>query len=92
LRKELQAGSCNAFPGKIVLPASYPLRPPDIYLLTPSGRFAINQKICLSITGYHEESWSPAWQLQQALVALAAYFEEDVSSRFGQTMAAHISM
>ena len=27
----------------------------------PSGRFETHKKICLSITGFHPESWQPAW-------------------------------
>ncbi|RUS33671.1 ubiquitin-conjugating enzyme/RWD-like protein [Jimgerdemannia flammicorona] len=30
-------------------------------LLQPNGRFELNKKICLSITGYHPEFWQPAW-------------------------------
>ncbi|RUS19732.1 hypothetical protein BC937DRAFT_87022 [Endogone sp. FLAS-F59071] len=29
--------------------------------LQPNGRFELNKKICLSITGYHPEFWQPAW-------------------------------
>ena len=37
------------------------MKPPNIIFLTPNGRFATNQKICLSISAYHPESWNPAW-------------------------------
>lgn len=33
------------------------MKPPSIILLTPNGRFEINKKICLSISGYHPETW-----------------------------------
>jgi len=33
-----------------------------IYLnFQPNGRFELNKKICLSISGYHPESWQPSW-------------------------------
>ena len=27
--------------GKLVFPSEYPMKPPDIYMITPSGRFEI---------------------------------------------------
>ena len=44
--------------GKMVLPQEYPAKSGDIILLTPSGRFEVGKKICLSNTGYHPESAS----------------------------------
>ncbi|CAH1767879.1 9849_t:CDS:2 [Entrophospora sp. SA101] len=31
------------------------------------GRFELNKKICLSITGYHPEYWLPAWGTNGAI-------------------------
>ena len=42
---------------KVVFSPQYPYRPPSILMLTPSGRFAIQQKLCLSISDFHPESW-----------------------------------
>jgi ubiquitin-conjugating enzyme E2 J1 len=47
--------------GKIFLPPEYPFKPPDFLLLTPNGRFEVGKKICLSISGYHPETWQPSW-------------------------------
>ena len=55
--------------GRIVLPPTYPLRPPSFRFVTPSGRFEANREICLSISGHHEETWQPAWGVRTALVA-----------------------
>eukprot|EP01006_Ploeotia_vitrea_P017951 TRINITY_DN49195_c0_g1_i1.p1 TRINITY_DN49195_c0_g1~~TRINITY_DN49195_c0_g1_i1.p1 ORF type:complete len:286 (+),score=111.72 TRINITY_DN49195_c0_g1_i1:153-1010(+) len=60
--------------GVVLLPAEYPFKPPDIKILTPSGRFEVGKKICLSITGYHPKSWQPSWGIRTALVALRAFF------------------
>jgi ubiquitin-conjugating enzyme E2 J1 len=27
----------------------------------PSGRFAVNEKICLSISSFHPKNWQPSW-------------------------------
>ncbi|OHT08070.1 Ubiquitin-conjugating enzyme E2 6 [Tritrichomonas foetus] len=59
--------------GRIVFPSEYPLEPPDIYFLTPNGRFETNKRICLSITSYHPESWKPSWDVCHLLVALIAF-------------------
>ncbi|KAK8040810.1 ubiquitin-conjugating enzyme [Apiospora phragmitis] len=69
--------------GRIVLPSTYPLRPPMFRFSTPSGRFEANREICLSISGHHEETWQPAWGVRTALVALRAFMETDASGQIG---------
>jgi ubiquitin-conjugating enzyme E2 J1 len=69
--------------GRIVLPPTYPLRPPSFRFLTPSGRFETNREICLSISGHHEETWQPAWGIRTALVALRAFMETDAKGQLG---------
>lgn len=59
--------------GRILLPPEYPMKPPNIILLTPNGRFEINKKLCLSISGYHPEMWQPSWSIRTALLALIAF-------------------
>ncbi|KAJ0308191.1 hypothetical protein COL516b_003460 [Colletotrichum fioriniae] len=66
--------------GRIVLPPTYPLRPPSFRFLTPSGRFETNREICLSISGHHEETWQPAWGVRTALVA---FMETDPRGQLG---------
>lgn len=61
--------SNGIYHGRIVLPPTYPLRPPSFRFMTPSGRFEANREICLSISGHHEETWQPAWGVRTALVA-----------------------
>lgn len=69
--------------GRIVLPATYPLRPPSFRFLTPSGRFEVNREICLSISGHHEESWQPAWGIRTALVAIRSFMDTDAKGQVG---------
>lgn len=59
---------------RINLPAEYPFRPPSIIMLTPSGRFELNTKICISFTNYHEELWQPAWGVRTAIIGLQGFF------------------
>ncbi|XP_057337948.1 ubiquitin-conjugating enzyme E2 J1-like [Microplitis mediator] len=59
--------------GRIILPPEYPMKPPNIILLTPNGRFEIHKKICLSISGHHPETWQPSWSIRTALLALIAF-------------------
>ncbi|CAF3787933.1 unnamed protein product [Rotaria sp. Silwood1] len=40
-----------------------------------SGRFKINEKICLSISGHHEETWTPTWGVRTALLAIIGFME-----------------
>jgi len=59
--------------GRIILPPEYPMKPPSIILLTPNGRFEVNKKICLSISGHHPESWQPSWSIRTALLAIIGF-------------------
>jgi ubiquitin-conjugating enzyme E2 J1 len=62
--------------GRIEFSYDYPFKPPDIYFLTPNGRYETNTKICLSITTYHPEEWKPAWTARAMLEALISTFPE----------------
>lgn len=75
--------SNGVYHGRIVLPPTYPLRPPAFRFLTPSGRFEVNREICLSISGHHEETWQPAWGIRTALWALRAFMEGDAKGQVG---------
>ena len=41
--------------------------------MTPNGRFETNTKICLSISGFHPESWRPSWSIRTALLAMIGF-------------------
>lgn len=63
----------GVYHGRIILPPEYPMKPPSIILLTPNGRFEVNKKICLSISGHHPESWQPSWSIRTALLAIIGF-------------------
>lgn len=59
--------------GRILLPADYPLKPPEIIMLTPNGRFEVGKRICLSVTAHHQETWQPSWGIRTILTALVGF-------------------
>jgi ubiquitin-conjugating enzyme E2 J2 len=63
--------------GKILLPADYPQNPGDFIMLTPNGRFMIDNKICLTNTGYHKESWNPLWGIRNVLLGIYSIWMDD---------------
>eukprot|EP01122_Echinamoeba_exundans_P012990 TRINITY_DN5593_c0_g1_i1.p1 TRINITY_DN5593_c0_g1~~TRINITY_DN5593_c0_g1_i1.p1 ORF type:complete len:331 (-),score=58.67 TRINITY_DN5593_c0_g1_i1:90-1082(-) len=63
----------GVYHGRILLPAEYPYKPPDIVFLTPNGRFELDKKICLTISSHHEETWRPSWSIRTVLLALIAF-------------------
>ncbi|KAJ6438707.1 ubiquitin-conjugating enzyme [Purpureocillium lavendulum] len=73
----------GVYHGRIVLPPTYPLRPPSFRFTTPNGRFEANREICLSISGHHEETWQPAWGIRTAIVALRSFMETDARGQLG---------
>ncbi|KAJ4305911.1 hypothetical protein N0V90_001444 [Kalmusia sp. IMI 367209] len=75
--------AAGIYHGRIVLPATYPLRPPSFRFLTPTGRFEVNREICLSISGHHEETWQPAWGIRTALVAIRSFMDSEAKGQVG---------
>jgi ubiquitin-conjugating enzyme E2 J2 len=63
--------------GKLVFPPNYPFKPPSISIFTPNGRFAVNTKLCLSITDYHPESWNPMWSVGTILTGLLSFMYDN---------------
>ena len=59
--------------GKVIFPKQYPMKPPSIMMVTESGRFAVDQKICLSISDFHPESWNPAWTVNTIIIGLVSF-------------------
>ena len=67
----------GVYHGYFTLPANYPLSAPDIYYTNESGRYEPNTRICLTITSYHNEEWTPAWTLRTMMEAANAYFIDE---------------
>jgi len=65
---------------KIILSDNYPFTPPDFIFLTPSGRFEINKKICLTITGFHSDMWQSTITIKTMLIQIFSVFYQDVDS------------
>ena len=42
-------------------------------VLQPNGRFEVGKKICLSVTGYHQETWQPSWSIRTVLLAIIGF-------------------
>ena len=69
--------------GKMTLPMNYPLDPPDVYFFTPSGRFKVNTKICLSMTSYHKNNWTPAWKISTVMIGFISFFIQKGDGEIG---------
>ena len=63
--------------GKVIFPASYPYKPPSIQMLTPSGRFKTNTRLCLSMSDFHPETWNPMWSVSTILMGLVSFMLEE---------------
>eukprot|EP00039_Didymoeca_costata_P007314 m.98455 g.98455 ORF g.98455 m.98455 type:complete len:284 (-) comp13637_c1_seq4:1929-2780(-) len=69
--------------GRIILPVEYPLKPPNIVILTPNGRFEVGTKICLTISAHHPESWQPSWSIRTVLMALISFLPTEGKGAIG---------
>ena len=63
--------------GKITCPPDYPKSAPNIRIITENGRFRTTQAICLSISDFHQESWNPAWKVNQVVIGLISFWVTD---------------
>ena len=63
--------------GKIELPKDYPKTPGFFYMLTPSGRFTTDSKICLTNSGYHLETWTAMWSIRLMMLGFFSIFCSD---------------
>jgi ubiquitin-conjugating enzyme E2 J2 len=63
--------------GTLKFPDAYPLKPPAIMMNTPSGRFATNTRLCLSISDYHPETWSPTWTIETIIIGLISFMNTE---------------
>ena len=83
----------GVYHGRIILPTEYPMKPPSIIMLTPNGRFEVNKKICLSISGHHPESWQPSWSIRTALLAIIGFMPTEGLGAIGSLgMTSNISI
>mmetsp|Transcript_9137 Transcript_9137/g.14177 ORF Transcript_9137/g.14177 Transcript_9137/m.14177 type:complete len:279 (-) Transcript_9137:16-852(-) len=70
------SGTCyesGIYIGKIKFPNEYPLKPPSMYMSTPSGRFQCNKKICMSMSDFHPESWNPLWSVASIIQGIQSF-------------------
>ena len=63
--------------GKLIFPSEYPMKAPSIHMLTPSGRFQINTKICMSMSDFHPESWNPMWSVATIIQGVQSFMASD---------------
>ena len=67
----------GVYHGVLIFPPEYPMRPPEIRMLTPSGRFQPNTPLCLSMSSFHPETWTPVWNAGNVLVGLLSFMLEE---------------
>jgi ubiquitin-conjugating enzyme E2 J2 len=63
--------------GKLIFPSNFPMKPPSIMMITESGRFAVNKKICMSMSDFHPELWNPMWGVRSILVGMLSFMNTE---------------
>jgi ubiquitin-conjugating enzyme E2 J2 len=49
-------------------------------MLTPSGRFEVNKKICMSYSDFHPELWNPLWGVATIVIGTISFMmTEDIT-------------
>ena len=62
---------------RIRFKAGYPFEAPAVSMLTPNGRFAVGQSVCMSMTEWHQESWNPAWSASCIVTGFISFMNTD---------------
>jgi len=60
-----------------MFPSEYPFKPPGIKMLTPSGRFVPDKKICFSMSDFHPGTWNPAWSVATICTGILSFMLSD---------------
>merc|ERR1719348_2305433 len=63
-------------PRQVGLSTGIPFQAAYIYMITPSGRFKVNTRLCLSISDFHPDTWNPAWSVASILTGLVSFMTE----------------
>lgn len=71
--------------GKLVFPAAYPMKAPRILMLTPSARFVVNERICMSMSDFHPELWNPTWSVATILTGVVSFMTSEEVTTGGIT-------
>lgn len=79
-RNFLHASQRDSTPTNILTHATFPRRRhapfhtrAAVYMSTPQGRFKCNQKLCLSMSDFHPETWNPLWSVSAVLTGLLSF-------------------
>src|SRR3989344_1657458 len=56
---------------------TYPADPPAYFMYTPSGRFIPNDRICITNSDYHKESWTPQWNIGTLLTGFLSAWNDE---------------
>ncbi|GMH50371.1 hypothetical protein TrRE_jg306, partial [Triparma retinervis] len=82
--------SRGLYTGRIHLPPSYPLHPPSVYMLTRSGRWRCREKICLSASDYHPETWDVRWNIHRLILGLRVHMASDLEGEIGSIQVSEV--
>ncbi|KAI7866419.1 ubiquitin-conjugating enzyme/RWD-like protein [Spinellus fusiger] len=66
--------------GRLTFPSEYPYKPPAIRMMTPSGRFQPDTRLCLTMSDFHPSLWNPSWSVATILNGLLSFMTTEEST------------
>lgn len=74
--------------GMIRLNANHPMVAPNIFMITPNGRFSVdqcpisshNQGICTTATSYHPETWTPINNIETVIIGFISLMTDEINT------------
>lgn len=71
----------GVYHGIIEFPKEYPFKAPGFKMMTPNGRFEINEYICLSYSNYHQDKWDPIWNIRTMMTGFISFMVTNEKTR-----------
>ncbi|KAI6230071.1 Ubiquitin-conjugating enzyme E2 J2 [Aphelenchoides fujianensis] len=70
------------FTGCVSFDKEFPFQPPSYRMLTQNGRFKPNEKVCITNSAFHKESWNPLWTVSGLLTGVVGFFHDTKERSF----------
>ncbi|CUM64479.1 uncharacterized protein PRCAT00002084001 [Priceomyces carsonii] len=66
--------------GVMIFPSDFPYSPPELQMISPSGRFKTRVPLCLTLSSFHKELWNATWSIDKILIGFVSFMNSSEKS------------
>lgn len=63
----------GCYMGVLYLPPDFPYSPPEVQMISPTGKFELRSPICMTNTAFYPLKWQPSWSLSNFMTGLISF-------------------